>query len=105
MIASWYAGLTVVVLACAYRDHGLRRGTGIGILIAYAVFAATLAVLASQHTLDLRLALGTAGLVAVVAAVALLRPRRPDAAPQRAVHEAGAADPAWTPADASERRP
>jgi cation:H+ antiporter len=105
MIAAWYAGLTAVVLACAYRDHGLRRGTGVGILIAYAVFAATLAVLASEHTVDLRVTLGTAGLVAVVAAVALLRPRGPAAPSSRAAPDAGAPERSCSPVSAPERRP
>ncbi len=105
MIASWYAGLTAVVLACAYRDHGLRRGTGIGVLIAYAVFAVTLGVLASEHTMDLRLALGTAGLVAVLAAIALLLPGRACAESPVVAREAGAPDPSSSPARASERRP
>ena len=39
VVALWYAGLTAVVLLFAYRDHGLRRHTGMVVLVAYALFA------------------------------------------------------------------
>jgi hypothetical protein len=98
--------LTAVVLACAYRDHGLRRGTGVAILLAYGAFAVTLTVLAAEHAMDLRLALGTAGLVAVVAAAALLRRRSPGgAASRRAEHEVAAPDGVLPSASASHGGP
>jgi cation:H+ antiporter len=75
MISVWYAGLTAVVLVCAYRFEGLRRGIGILILLAYAVFAVTLIVIATEHRIDLYLVLGTAVLTAAMAAIALGRPR------------------------------
>ena len=39
VVALWYAGLTAVALLFAYRDHGLRRHTGMVVLVAYALFA------------------------------------------------------------------
>ena len=36
LITAWYIGLTAVTLAFAYRDRGIRRGTGIAIIAAYA---------------------------------------------------------------------
>ena len=40
LIAAWYAGLTAVVLAFAYRDRGIRRAAGILVIAAYLLFAA-----------------------------------------------------------------
>jgi hypothetical protein len=41
-VAASYTGLTLFALACAYRDRGLRRGTGLAIIAAYLAFAAVL---------------------------------------------------------------
>lgn len=38
LVASWYAGLTLLVLAFAYRFHGLSRRHGALIIAAYAAF-------------------------------------------------------------------
>jgi cation:H+ antiporter len=37
-VAWWYLGLTAVVLMIAFRDRGLRRGTGLLVIAGYAVF-------------------------------------------------------------------
>ena len=50
MVAAWYAGLTAVVLVLAYRDRGLRRHTGIVILVAYGLFVSALSAAAKGHT-------------------------------------------------------
>jgi cation:H+ antiporter len=34
LFAAWYAGLTAVVLAFAYRDRGIRRATGVLVIAA-----------------------------------------------------------------------
>ena len=39
LAAAWYIGLTVAVLALAYRDRGIWRVTGILVIGAYLVFA------------------------------------------------------------------
>jgi cation:H+ antiporter len=44
VVALWYAGLTAVVLLLAYREWGLRRHTGIVVLVAYALFVVVLIV-------------------------------------------------------------
>jgi cation:H+ antiporter len=44
LIAAWYIGLTIVTLAFAYRDRGIRRVTGILIIAAYVVFTGSLLV-------------------------------------------------------------
>ena len=51
LIATWYIALTGVVLAFAYRDHGIRRYVGVLIIAAYVVFAGSLLVSAyAPHT-------------------------------------------------------
>jgi cation:H+ antiporter len=42
LIATWYAGLTLFVLAVAYRDRGVRRGSGLIIIGAYLIFLGSL---------------------------------------------------------------
>ena len=48
-VSLWYAGLTVVVLLLAYRDRGLRRPTGVVVVVAYALFAVVLVVTGLGH--------------------------------------------------------
>ncbi len=60
LITAWYIGLTAVTLAFAYRDRGIRRGTGIAIIAAYGLF--TGCVLITAH--------GTAWTAAITASAA-----------------------------------
>jgi cation:H+ antiporter len=76
LVAAWYAGLTVVALAFAYRDKGLTRLSGTVIIGGYLVFVAALIA----ATLAGRVGPGTtvlpAVLVGVVSVLLLARPRR-----------------------------
>ncbi|HEY5988467.1 MAG TPA: hypothetical protein VIV12_19125, partial [Streptosporangiaceae bacterium] len=47
LIAVWYFGLTIVSLAFAYRDRGLRRSAGALIIGAYLAFIGTLLLAAT----------------------------------------------------------
>ena len=49
LVALWYAGLTVVVLFFAFRDRGLRRHTGMVVLVAYALFIVVMVVAGLGH--------------------------------------------------------
>jgi cation:H+ antiporter len=77
-VSLWYLGLTVVVLVLAYRDHGLRRHTGLVILAAYGLFVVTLVAVARAHPSALVLA-GPTVLIVAWTAVLLVTPpvRRP----------------------------
>jgi cation:H+ antiporter len=44
LVAGWYAGLTVLSLALAYRGRGLGRGDGAVIIAAYLAFVAALLI-------------------------------------------------------------
>jgi Ca2+/Na+ antiporter len=48
LIAVWYLALTVIALAFAYRDSGVRRTTGALIIGAYLVFLGSLLVVANH---------------------------------------------------------
>jgi cation:H+ antiporter len=48
LVASWYVGLTVLVIGFAYIRRGLPRSLGALILAAYAVFAVTVVATASR---------------------------------------------------------
>ena len=82
MVASWYAGLTVLALAFAYRDKGLARLPGAVIIGAYLLIASTLTGRVSPVT-----ALLPAGIVAG-AGVLVLVGRRGTAATRPAAAEA-----------------
>lgn len=50
LLTLWYLGLTAVVLVLAYRDHGLRRRTGVVVLVAYGLFVASLVLSTHRAT-------------------------------------------------------
>jgi cation:H+ antiporter len=77
-VALWYFGLTAVVLALAYRDQGLRRHSGVVILVAYALFVATLILVASGHLSTVVVGIPAVLVVAWSALVMLTPPRGPD---------------------------
>ena len=64
LIAAWYAGLTLAMVAFAYRDSGIRRLNGAVIIAAYVVFAGSL--LASAYA-----ALGSSVVITAGAAAAI----------------------------------
>jgi cation:H+ antiporter len=84
-VALWYFGLTAVVLALAYRDRGLRRHSGMVVLVAYALFVATLIPVASGHLTPSVLVV-PAVLVLAWTTIVMITPRRriPAAAQGRA---------------------
>jgi cation:H+ antiporter len=80
LVAAWYAGLTVLALAFAYRGHGLGRLPGAVIIAGYLAFVAALAVTVVQGGVRPVVAIVPATVVAVSAAALLAwpagRPRR-----------------------------
>ena len=79
LAAVWYVGLTAVMLAFAYRDRGIRRVTGVLVIMAYFVFAGSVLGLGYDGPDAMGVAI-TAGLaVAAVVAARLATGRRPDA--------------------------
>jgi cation:H+ antiporter len=79
LVAVWYVGLTAVILAFAYRDRGIGRMTGILIIAAYLVFAASILTLAYAGPQRTRIAIVAGLAVAAVFAARLLGGRGPGA--------------------------
>lgn len=83
LIMAWYVGLTVVVLAFAYRDAGLTRRVGTLIIAAYAVFAVSLIVPPSRTGIQIALAVATALAFMVIGFTGMRGPRSSQAEPAR----------------------
>ncbi|HUE25653.1 MAG TPA: hypothetical protein VMP89_02690 [Solirubrobacteraceae bacterium] len=73
-VALWYLGLTALVLTLAYRDHGLRRHSGIVVLLAYVLFVLTLVPVA-RGTLSALVLAGPAVVVVAWTAILVVAPR------------------------------
>jgi cation:H+ antiporter len=74
LAAAWYAGLTVLALAFAYRDRGLGRLPGAAIIAGYLAFVTALAMSVAQGGVRLAVAVFPAAAITAAAAVLLLRP-------------------------------
>jgi cation:H+ antiporter len=75
LVAAWYTGLTVVMLAFAYYDHGIGRGTGVLIIVAYLIFAGSLLAPAGAVGVQSWIAAATAVVAALVFAGRLMSGR------------------------------
>jgi hypothetical protein len=73
LVAAWYAGLTVLALALAFRGRGLGRASGAVIIAGYLAFVTALAIAVDQGTVRLATAVFPA---AVTGALLLTWPRR-----------------------------
>ncbi len=78
LAAVWYIGLTVAVLAFAYRDRGIWRVTGILVIAAYVVFAGSILGLAYAGPQQTRIVIAAGLAVAAVFGARLALGRHPD---------------------------
>lgn len=76
LVAAWYAGLTVLALAFAYRDKGLTRLPGAVIMGGYLVFVAALITSTLDGAVSPATALAPAAAVGAISALVLSHPRR-----------------------------
>jgi hypothetical protein len=83
-VTFWYFGLSAVVLVLAYHEHGLRRLSGIVILVAYSLFVVTLVVVAHGQPSALA-SWGPAVLIGSWVAIVALAPRQADESGNREV--------------------
>ena len=74
LVAAWYAGLTVLALALAYRGSGLGRLPGAVIIGGYLAFTAALTVTVDQHAADTVAAVILAAVTAAAGVVVLAWP-------------------------------
>jgi len=91
LVAAWYAGLTVLALALAWRGRGLRRPPGAVIIAGYLAFTGTLLVTVAQHRVGPIAAVVPAAVVGAVGAGALIWPvlSRPGTRPVRPAGSGG----------------
>jgi cation:H+ antiporter len=80
LVAAWYAGLTVLALALAYRGRGLGRAAGAVIIAGYLAFVAALLIAVAEGGVRPATALFPAALIAAAGVVLLAWPdgRRED---------------------------
>ncbi|MGH3199566.1 MAG: sodium:calcium antiporter [Streptosporangiaceae bacterium] len=76
LVAAWYAGLTVLALAFAYRGHGLGRMPGAVIIAGYLAFVTALLVSVAQGGVRPATAIFPAVVVAAAGALLLIWPDR-----------------------------
>ena len=74
LVAAWYAGLTVLALALAYRGRGLTRLPGAAIIAGYVAFVISLFITVRQAGVHLNAVLVPALVIAATGGVLLARP-------------------------------
>jgi hypothetical protein len=74
LVAAWYAGLTVLALAFAYRGRGLGRVSGAAIIAGYLAFVTALAFAVAQDGVRPVVAVVPAAVITVVGVVLLTWP-------------------------------
>ena len=79
-MAAWYAGLTVLALALAYRGRGLGRAAGTAIIAGYLAFVTALVITVEQGAVRPAAAVFPAAAVAAAGALLLTWPASGDCA-------------------------
>jgi hypothetical protein len=74
LVAAWYAGLTVLALALAYRGRGLGRASGAVIIAGYLAFVAALLVSVARGHIGPATAVFPAAMIAAAGALLLAWP-------------------------------
>ena len=74
LVAAWYAGLTVVALALAYRGRGLGRASGMAIIAGYLAFVIALVIAVEQGAVRPATAVFPASVIAAAGALLLTWP-------------------------------
>jgi cation:H+ antiporter len=76
LVAAWYAGLTMLALALAYRGRGLGRAAGAAIIAGYLAFVTALVITVAQGAVGPAAAVFPAAAVAGAGALLLTWPDR-----------------------------
>ena len=83
LVAAWYAGLTVLALALAYRGRGLGRASGTAIIAGYLAFVTALVITVEQGGVRPAAAVFPAAAVAAAGALLLTWPAQWRTVPAR----------------------
>ena len=76
LVAAWYAGLTVLALAFAYRGRGLARTSGSAVIAGYLAFVTALVISVEQRGVPLGAAVFPAAVIAAGGVLLLTWPSR-----------------------------
>ena len=95
LVAAWYAGLTVLALALAFRGRGLGRISGAAIIAGYLAFVTALVITVEQNTVRPATAVFPA-VITAVGALLLTWPRRAVAAGRDGLWQRESMLPGWS---------
>lgn len=96
LVASWYAGLTVLALALAFRGRGLGRLSGAAIIAGYAAFVTALALSVAQGSVRPATAAVPAAVITAAGVLLLTWPRRAAAARPGGLWQRPSVLPGWS---------
>jgi cation:H+ antiporter len=96
LVAAWYAGLTVLALALAFRGRGLGRITGAAIIAGYLAFVTALVITVAQGTVRPVTAVFPAAMITAACALLLTRPGRAAAAGPGGLWQRESVLPGWS---------
>jgi cation:H+ antiporter len=96
LVAVWYAGLTVLALALAFRGRGLGRVCGAAIIAGYLAFVTTLVITVEQGTVRPAAAVFPAAVITAAGALLLTWPRRAVAAGPGGLWQRESVLPGWS---------
>jgi cation:H+ antiporter len=96
LVAAWYAGLTVLALALAFRGRGLGRRSGAAIIAGYLAFVTALVIAVAQGTVRPVTAVFPAAVITAAGALLLTWPPRAVAAGPGGLWQRASVLPGWS---------
>jgi hypothetical protein len=96
LVAAWYAGLTVLALALAFRGRGLGRLSGAAIIGGYLAFVTALVITVAQGSVRPATAVFPAAVIAAAGVLLLSWPRRAVAAGPGGLWQRESVLPGWS---------
>jgi hypothetical protein len=96
LVAAWYAGLTVLALALAFRGRGLGRLSGAAIIAGYLAFVTALVITVAQGAVHPATALFPAAVITAAGVLLLTWPRRPAVADRGGLWQRESVLPGWS---------
>ena len=96
LVAAWYAGLTVLALALAFRGRGLGRLSGAAIIAGYLAFVTALIITVDQGSVRPATAVIPAAVITAAGAVLLTWPRRAAMASPHRLWQQDSVLPGWS---------
>jgi hypothetical protein len=95
LVVAWYAGLTVLALALAFRGRGLGRPSGAAIIAGYLAFVTALVIAVAQGAVHPATALFPAAVITAAGVLLLTWPRWPAVADRGGLWQRESVLPGW----------